>query len=125
MGLSEGLFGLMGVHWLCLIIWGIMAGIFICIIKFMIGRFLQEDKIKTEATAEMLDLAVIFVLVAFIGFIESAGVNFITSGFNIGSYSDIQDYVISNLNTAYAQLDSAGATAIANLNEKTQELIDK
>jgi hypothetical protein len=125
MGLSEGLFGLLGIHWLCIIIWGIMAGIFICVIKFMIGRFLQEEKIKTEATAELLDLAVIFFMVMFIGVIESAGVNFITSGFSIGSYGQIQDYAIGNLNDAYTQLDGAERTALDNLDKKTTELIDK
>jgi hypothetical protein len=125
MGLSEGLFGLLGVHWLCLIIWGIMAGIFICIIKFMIGRFLQEEKIKTEAMAEMLDLGVILVMVAFVGFIESAGVNFIKEGFGIGGYAEIQDYVVNNLNDAFVQLDTAKTTAITSLNEKTTELITK
>lgn len=124
-GLSEGLFGLLGIHWLCIIIWGIMAGIFICIIKFMIGRFLQEEKIKTEATAELLDLAVIFFMVMFIGVIESAGVNFITSGFQIGSYGEIQDYVVGNLNDAYTQLDGAEKVALDNLDKKTKELIDK
>jgi hypothetical protein len=125
MGLSEGLFGLLGIHWLCIIIWGIMAGIFICMLKFMIGRFLQEEKIKTEAMAEMLDLGVIFVLVASIGFIETAGVNFITSGFGIGSYSEIQDYVVGNLNDAYAQLDMAKTTAVTSLESKTRNIITK
>jgi hypothetical protein len=123
--LSEGLFGLLGIHWLCIIIWGIMAGIFICIAKFMIGRFLQEEKIKTEATAELLDLAVIFVMVMFIGFIESTGVNFITLGFGINSYGEIQDYVVGNLNDAYTQLDGAQKVALDNLDKKTNEMITK
>ncbi len=123
--LSEGLFGMLGVRWLCIIIYGIMAGIFICVAKFMVGRFLQEEKMKTEATAELLDLAVIFVMVLFIGIIEAVGVNFIVQGFGVGSYTEIQNYVVDNLNTAYIQLDGAEKVAISNLNDKTTELIDK
>jgi hypothetical protein len=52
-------------------------------------------------------------------------VNFITGGFDIGSYGEIQDYVIGNLQDAFSQLDSARATAVASLEDKTTEMISK
>jgi hypothetical protein len=123
--LSEGLFGLLGVKWLCIIVWGLMAGILIGTIKYMAGRTLQEEKLKTEGVAEIVDLAVIFAIVMFIGIIESSGVNFVNNGFGVSDYQSIQGYVVTNLQDAYVQLQSAKTMGVDNLDRMTTELIQK
>jgi hypothetical protein len=121
MALSEALFGLLGINWLCIIVWGLVGGFFICVIKYMAGRVLQEEKMKVEAIAEMLDMATVLVIIFMITILESAGTNFIMNGFNIQGYSTIQDFLISNLDDSYAQLKTAEASAMSKLRENTED----
>jgi len=119
--LSDALFGLLGINWLCIIIWGLMGGFFICVVKYMMGRVLQEDKMKVEAIAEMLDMATVLVIVFMISILESAGMNFILNGFEIQKYSNVQAFVIENLDTSYTQISTAKTQALDKLKTNTEE----
>jgi hypothetical protein len=86
----------------------------------MAGRVLQEEKMKVEAIAEMLDMATVLVIVFMITILEGAGVNFVMKGFNIENYSTIQEFLRTNLDDSYTQLSTAKTSAISELRTNTE-----